>query len=133
MSKSKTFEDLQAWKDSRKLVRIIYKLSSVGDLSRDFALRNQMRRAALSVMANIAEGFERTGNREFLQFLSIAKGSAGELRSHLHAAYDSGFIQQEDYQHLSHSVLEVSRQLAGLMKFLKGSPYKGSKFEEMQT
>jgi len=129
MSKVDVFEDLRAWKDSRKLVKSVYELSSSGELAREYVLKNQMRRAVVSIMANIAEGFERGGNREFLQFLAIAKGSAGELRSHLYAAYDLDFLQSDEFKSLSESTLSVSRQVSGLMKYLKSSSLKGSKYK----
>jgi four helix bundle protein len=81
----KTFEDLEIWKEARCLTQDIYNISKAPKFSRDFALRDQMQRAAVSIMSNIAEGFERGGNQEFVQFLYIAKGSCGELRSQLYA------------------------------------------------
>ena len=84
MSTIQKFEDLEAWKIAREVTRDIYKLSSKGEFIKDFGLRDQIRRSAVSIMSNIAEGFERDGDKEFVQFLSIAKGSAGEGRSHIY-------------------------------------------------
>jgi len=83
MSKIERFEDFDAWKLARRLTHAIYDVSAVGEFSRDFALRDQIRRASISIVSNIAEGFERDGDKEFLQFLSIAKGSCGEVRAQL--------------------------------------------------
>jgi len=126
---AESFETIKAWKDSRKLVKEVLTISRKGPLSRNFALRNQIDRAALSIMANIAEGFERDGNRELVQFLSIAKGSAGELRSHLIAAYDLGVIERDEFNHLCQNSRSISRQLSGFITYLKSSSYKGRKFD----
>ena len=123
-----SFENIKVWKDSRSLVKEVLRTSRRGPLSRDFALRNQIDRAALSIMANIAEGFERDGNKELVQFLSIAKGSAGELRSHLIVAYDLEVIEKEDFENLYQNSKIISSQLSGFMSYLKSSGYKGRKF-----
>jgi four helix bundle protein len=83
MSRIERFEDLEAWKLARCFANLIYKASSIGDFARDFALRDQIRRASISVVSNIAEGFERDGDKEFIQFLFMAKGSCGEVRAQL--------------------------------------------------
>jgi len=88
MARIERFEDIEAWKKGRDLRKVIYKCSRTGEFARDFALRDQIRRAAQSVTSNIAEGFERGGNREFIQFLSDAKGSCGEVRDQLYTALD---------------------------------------------
>ena len=80
MSKIERFEDIEAWKQARELTKFIYQLTSSGEFARDFNLRDQIRRAAVSIMSNIAEGFERGGDKEFCRFLRIAKGSAGEVK-----------------------------------------------------
>lgn len=95
--KAKTFEDLEGWKASRLLCRSVYAATTNGGFQRDSALRNQIRRAAISVMSNIAEGFERDGNKEFVQFLSQAKGSCGEVRSQLYAALDQAYVSDESF------------------------------------
>ena len=86
MAKIKKFEDIESWKRARKLANQIYKVSSTGKFDRDFGLKDQMRRASVSILSNIAEGFERGGDNEFLQFLAVAKGSCGEARSILRRA-----------------------------------------------
>ena len=92
MAKVKKFEDIQSWKKARSLTKEIYAATLTGAFARDFGLRDQMRRSAISILSNIAEGFERGGDKEFLQFLAIAKGSAGELRAQLYVAFDQSFI-----------------------------------------
>ena len=92
----KDFEDLEIWKEARRLTCEIYDLSKDAKFSKDFGLRNQMQRAAVSIMSNIAEGFERGGNQEFVQFLYIAKGSCGELRSQLYVALDQAYIASQE-------------------------------------
>ncbi|HPD16060.1 MAG TPA: four helix bundle protein [Planctomycetota bacterium] len=122
MGKIERFEDLEAWKKARELASMICQLTSVGGFGRDFGLRDQIRRAAVSVMSNIAEGFERGGDREFLQFLAVAKGSCGELRSQLYAALDQGCLTQTDFAAAAGMATEASRMLFGFMKYLRQSP-----------
>ena len=88
MASFKTFEEIDAWQKSRELTKQIYTLTSSGAFGRDYGLKDQIRRSAVSIMSNIAEGFERSGTGEFTQFLAIAKGSAGEVRSQLYVALD---------------------------------------------
>ena len=128
MATFKTFEDIEAWQKSRILADKIYRLSREGDFSRDFKLRDQINGAAGSIMDNIAEGFEREGTREFVQFLSIAKGSAGEVRSQLYRVLDHGYISQESFNELQEEVITISKQISGLMNYLKRSELKGTKF-----
>ena len=124
MAKVKKFEDIQSW---RTLTKKIYRLTVTGPFAKDFGLRDQIRRAAVSIMSNIAEGFERGGDREFLQFLSIAKGSAGELRTHLYVALDQQYMSQAAFDALWFEVTEVSQLISGFMKYLKQSDLRGSK------
>lgn len=114
MSEGKPFEKLKVWQRARRLAADIYRLTGTGLLSQDFGLRDQMRRAAVSVMANIAEGFERDSYVEFRRYLSIAKGSCGELRSHLIIAFDVGYVPRAQVLTLCEELIEVSRMLAGL-------------------
>lgn len=123
------FDEIEAWQKSRKLTQLVYKLSGQGSFSKDFALRDQIRRAAVSIMANIAEGFERDGTGEFIQFLAIAKGSSAEVLSHGYVALDQGFITQDDFDELAARTLEVGRMLAALMVYLRKSGTKGLKFK----
>ncbi|HEX8737555.1 MAG TPA: four helix bundle protein [Pyrinomonadaceae bacterium] len=129
MAKIEKFEDLEAWKTARKATKEVYEVSSREQFSRDFALVNQMRRASISVLSNIAEGFERGGDKEFLQFLSIAKGSCGEVRAQLYVALDQNYIDDEKFKQISEELSETSRIISGLMKYLQQSELRGSKFK----
>ena len=122
------FEDIQAWLLARDLTRTIYQETNTGKFSQDYALRDQMRRAAVSIMSNIAEGFERGGDKEFRQFLALAKGSAGEFRSQLYVAFDAGYLQQAQLDQLANQAIEASRMISGLMRYLGESQYKGNKY-----
>ena len=128
MSKIKNFEDIESWKGARKLTKQIYQITSEREFMRDFGLREQIRRAAVSVLSNIAEGFERGGDQEFIQFLSVAKGSCGEVRAQLYVALDQGYISQERFEMLSKIATEVGRLISGLMKYLKASNLRGNKY-----
>src|SRR4030066_1647951 len=108
----KYFEDLEVWKSSRELTRKIYKVTGDGSFSKDFGLRDQIRRAAVSVMSNIAEGFERGGNQEFIQFLYIAKGSCGEVRSQLYVALDQGYIGRKLFDQIFNSLKRLSGMIS---------------------
>jgi four helix bundle protein len=114
MSKIERFEDLIDWQKARVLVREIYGAVSKRPFARDFALRDQITRAAISVPSNIAEGFERSRRTEFHQFLSIAKGSCGEVRTQIYLAYDIGYINDEQLRALLGSAEEVGRIIGGL-------------------
>jgi four helix bundle protein len=108
------FEDLIAWQKTRELTRNIYALTQQGQFVRDFGLSNQMQRAAVSIISNIAEGFERETSGEFQHFLVIAKASCGELRSQLYVALDIGYLPRADFDGLIKQSIEVSRIIAGL-------------------
>jgi four helix bundle protein len=125
----RSFEDIEAWKRARQLTEEVYRISAAGSLARDYALRNQMRRACISVMSNIAEGFERDGKGEFVQFLSVAKGSVGELRSQLYIAVDQQYLSESEFTSLSDRCSEISRMIAGLIEYLRGSTHRGSKYK----
>ena len=105
------------------------KISSSGNFSKDFALLNQIRRAAISILSNIAEGFERGGDKEFILFLTIAKGSCGEVRAQLYVACDQKYIDKEQYILIHDKLIETSRMISGLIKYLQQSDLKGSKFK----
>jgi four helix bundle protein len=129
MAKILQFEDIEAWQVARALVNQVYDLSDRGAFSRDFGLRDQMRRAAVSVVSNIAEGFERDGNKEFAQFLSQAKGSAGEVRAQSYVALDRTYISRSQFDELQGRALQVSRMLSGLMNYLRNCERQGRKFQ----
>jgi four helix bundle protein len=124
------FEDLEIWKMARSLTDKIYKLTSSGSFAKDYGLRDQIRRAAVSVMSNIAEGYERSGNQEFMQFLSIAKGSCGEVRCQLYVAMDQLYIEKSECEQLIDSFKKLSIMINNFMEYLKGSPFKGHKYKQ---
>ncbi len=128
MARIERFEDMQVWRLTRAMVRDIYAATSRGGFARDFALRDQMRRAAVSVLSNIAEGFERGGNREFIHFLYIAKGSAGELRAQMYVVQDQGYMSGAERDVIGRQLEQVSKQLRGLIDYLRGSDLKGERF-----
>jgi len=129
MATLQSFEEIEAWQKARELTRGIYIVSNKGAFSKDFGLRDQIRRASVSIMSNIAEGFERGGTREFIQFLSMAKGSSGEVRSQLYVAVDQGYIDKETFEQLYTLASEASRMITGLMKYLRKSSVKGVKYK----
>ena len=124
-----TFEDIEAWKKARILNQEIYKFTDLGSSARDFGLRDQIRRASISIMSNIAEGFERKGTGEFIQFLAIAKGSAGEVKSQLYAAQDQKHLEQQSFNRLFLLASEVGSMIGGLMNYLRRSKVKGTKYK----
>ncbi|GAB4251385.1 MAG: four helix bundle protein [Acidobacteriota bacterium] len=124
------FEQLEVWQSAHQLVIQIYEITTRSTFRRDYFLIDQLRRAAVSITINIAEGFERDGTREFLNFVCIAKGSAGEARALLAIAKDLSYVNSEDYARLHSSLLRLSRQLANLAQYLRTSKIKGHKFRQ---
>jgi four helix bundle protein len=108
------FEDLIAWQKARVLTRLIYQVTRQGAFAKDFGLANQIQRAVVSIMSNLAEGFERSGSGEFYHFLSIAKSSCAEVRSQLYVAFDVGYLDQDEFDQLFLQAEEVSRIIGGL-------------------
>jgi four helix bundle protein len=133
MAKIRNFEELVCWQKGRELTREVYRVSRTGAFAKDFALRDQMRRACISITSNIAEGFERGGDKEFSQFLSLAKGSCGEVRSQLYVALDEAYISQTQCQSMKDLALDVSRAVAGMMGYLKQSQLRGNKFRIIES
>ena len=129
--KATCFEDLKIWKEARELSKEIYVISRLPEFSKDYRFVGQITSAAGSIMDNIAEGFERDGNKEFLQFLSIAKGSCGELRSQLYRAYDAGYINEERFETLVNNIKLLSASIFYFMKNLKSSDMVGKKYKEL--
>ena len=123
-----TFEEIGAWQKARQFTKELYKATSSGAFGKDYDLRNQIRRAAVSMMSNIAEGFERSGTGEFKHFLSIAKGSAGEVRSQLYVAFDQNYLSKAVFDAFSGQATEIGRMIGGLMIHLGKSRIKGTKF-----
>jgi len=119
--KVETFEDLLVWQKGMDLVKKIYHVTREGEISRDFGFRDQLRRAAVSIPTNIAEGFERASRKEYLNFLNIAKGSAGEVRTLLRLALEVGYLDPTAFEAMTTSILELSRFLANQIKAIKES------------
>jgi four helix bundle protein len=124
----KNFEDLNVWKQARQLTQEVYRLTKTEKFLKDFGLRDQIRRAAISVMSNIAEGFERGGNQEFVQFLYVAKASCGEVRSQLYVALDQGYATANDSEKLLQLFRRLSGMISNLITYLRESDMKGEKF-----
>jgi len=114
MSKVEKFEDLIAWQKARELTREIYTVTKGGNFKNDFNLKDQIRRASVSIMSNIAEGFDRAGRGEFHQFLVVAKGSCAEVKTQLYIARDIGYVDDKCFIHLQRLAEEVSRIIGGL-------------------
>jgi len=114
-----TFEDLDAWKVARELTNLVYSLTKGARFSRDFGLTDQIRRAAVSAMSNVAEGFERGSNKDFANFLFIARGSAGEVRSLLYVALDQGYITDDQFQGARALCIRVAQIIWGLITSLR--------------
>jgi four helix bundle protein len=121
MSTINRFEDIEAWQTARQLTKIVYGLTSGGSFARDLGLRDQMRRAAVSIMSNIAEGFESRTSALFLEYLGRAKGSAGELRAQFYVAQDAGYLKPDQSQGLQDQCEKCSRQISRFMAYLRTS------------
>ena len=119
MPKIRCFEDIEAWQKSRGLTNLVYRLSGSGPWAKDFALRDQVREASISIMSNIAEGFERIGDAELAHFLSMAKGSTGEVRAQLYVALDQKFIDQKQFESSNALASETGRLIGGFIRYLK--------------
>ena len=126
--KIERFEDLEIWKDARELSMYVFELTSKEPFNKDFRFRDQIRASSGSIMDNIAEGFERGGNKEFAQFLYISKGSCGETRSQGYRAFDFKYITEIELDKLNSSTVALSTKIANLLKYLKESEFKGAKY-----
>lgn len=129
MATIRIFEDLEIWQQARIVCKKINELTLKQLLRKDYSLVDQMKRSSGSAMDNIAEGFERDGNREFIQFLNISKGSIGETRSQLYRALDYGYINRDEFEQNYGECIKLSRQLRGFSDYLKQNEYKGHKFK----
>ena len=119
MAAIKQFEDIQAWQKARELVREIYRICAEGRLSKDFGLRDQLCRAAVSSMSNVAEGFAKKSDRDFAHFLDIAKGSITEVQSLLYVALDVGYIEKSEFEKLRKRTEETASLISGLTSYLR--------------
>ena len=127
------FRQFEAFKKCRIMVCAVAVLLNRGAFSKDIALATYLRKTMLSIYSNFGEGFERDGNREFIQFVSISKGSVGELRAQLLYALDLGYLKQEELDQLNELAKEAARYLGGLMRHLKQSPFRGRKFSQNES
>ena len=128
MATIKTFEDLEVWQKARVLANEIWNRTLNNSFLNFFSLRDQINRSSGSIMDNIAEGFERGGNKEFIQFLSYSKGSCGEVRSQLYRAKDRNHINEAEFNTLVVQATEVGKQIGGFMNYLSQSEIKGTKY-----
>lgn len=120
MGTVRDFEELDCWQQSRVLVNRIYRITRAGDFANDWGLRDQICRAAVSVMSNIAEGFERNADTQFAQYLNIAKGSLGEVRAQLYIARDQGYIDDATFKSLTDMSVKTGKTIGGLIAYLRG-------------
>ncbi|MRT15370.1 four helix bundle protein [Vitellibacter sp. q18] len=129
MAKIERFEDLEIWQLAREICKDIWNIIQNSPLQKDYKLREQINGASGSIMDNISEGFERDGNREFINFLSIAKASCGETRSQLYRCLDRNHIDEETFKRISEKAILNSRKIKSFMIYLKNSDRKGSKYD----
>jgi len=129
MATFQKFTDIEAWQKARELTFEIYAVTKRAPFSKDFELRGQIRDASVSVMSNIAEGFDRSGTGEFIQFLSIAKGSAAEVVSQLYVALEQKYITKEEFERSCPLATEAGRKIGALMRYLRKSGIRGAKFQ----
>ena len=129
----KRFEDLEVWKSARELCKKIRAISYSTSLGKDFSIRDQILRSSGSCMDNIAEGFERDGNKEFINFLYISKGSIGETRSQIHRSFDAGHLDKTVYDDLLNDCLNLSAQLSNFINYLHKSEIQGLKKKNPET
>ena len=129
MAKINKFEDLEIWQKAREICQYVELLIQTTSLKTNYSLKDQIDRSSGSVMDNIAEGFERNGNREFIQFLSIAKGSAGEVKSQSYRAFDKKLISEEQHLKLNEMTEIEKNKIGAMMNYLQNCEIKGLKFK----
>ena len=120
MARIERFEDIEAWQAARELTNMVYSASKHGAFSKDYRFCSQIQSAAVSIMSNIAEGFESQSNKTFIRYLYQAKGSAGEVRSQLYVALDQGYVTTAQFEKLYQKAVSTSRLIAGFIAYLKG-------------
>lgn len=131
MSTITRFEEIEAWQTARELTKLIYALTEEGKFSRDFGLKDQIRRASVSIMSNISEGFESQTQAQFIRYLGIAKASAGEVRCQLYVAHDLGYTNEEQFLKLFAVAEKTSRQIARFISYLETHPQSQKVREEV--
>ncbi len=124
-----SFEDLEIWQEARLLTKFVFELTCQDQFSRDYRFRDQIRSSSGSIMDNIAEGFERDGSKEFIQFLSISKGSCGETRSQAYRAFDFGYITEIQFAGLLTKTKQLSSKIGNFINYLKNSGLRGTKYK----
>ena len=129
MATIKRFTEIVAWQKGRELVNEIYRLTRAGAVAIDWGLKDQIQRAAVSICSNIAEGFERSGNKEFSHYLWIAKGSTGEVASQLYHAKDNGYIEDDMFDDLQERLKLISAMLYNLIQSMRSAPVKGQRYK----
>jgi len=129
----KRYEDIEVWQLARQLAKGVYALTRTGAFAKDYGLKDQIQRAAVSVGSNIAEGFERAGNKEFISFLWIAKGSAGEVGSQLYTAYDVGYVSKEDFDQTIQQSKTIGAKIYRLIESMSVSNFTGVRYRKPET
>ncbi|MCU0394666.1 MAG: four helix bundle protein [Chitinophagaceae bacterium] len=130
MATARKLEELEIWKLSREFCKLVYPITCREEFLKDYRFRNQLNDSSGSIMDNIAEGFERGGNNELVQFLSIARGSCGESRSQIYRAFDRGYLYQDELTQLVTLNEEISNKTGSFMNYLNNSPLRGIKFKD---
>lgn len=131
MATIKRFEEIKVWREARELAKMVYNATSQGGLAKDFGLKEQIQRAAVSVGSNIAEGFAHNGNKEFVKFLWIAKGSATEVQSQLYTAMDVGYITDEGFKTIYDKAESCNLLIYRFIKSLRSSEYSGERYKRV--
>ena len=131
MATINNFEDLEIWKLAREICKKVYEYTQKHPFCRDFSLVDQIRRSSGSIMDNIAEGFEREGKQEFIQYLSIAKGSCGECRSQSYRAFDHDYITNKEFNELYKMLINESQKIRSFISYLKKSDFRGQKYKKL--
>lgn len=117
--KIERFEDIEGWKAARELAKMVYKITGSGDFRKDYGLRDQIQRAAVSIMANIAEGFDTDSDLEFIRFLTYSRRSSTEIQSHIYVALDRQYIAEEEFKKVYQKTIEVKNLIYGFIRYLR--------------
>ena len=131
MGSLKTFKEIKAWQLAIQLARAVYQVSAREPFFRDFSLKNQIRDAVVSISSNIAEGFEREGRKEFIQFLTVAKGSTAEVQTQIRIAWEVKYITDDEFCNLDQICTEIIGLISGFLKYLRSVDIEGNKFKRV--